>query len=78
MPCVDLTTSSLITPLMTSKVLSIGPPEGGGDIDDDGGLKAGVAPGNQKQQVTSVELLSVSRRCRKTLDWIKSTLCGTL
>lgn len=59
MPCVDLTTSSLITPLMTSKVLSIGPPEGGGDADeDDCGLKAGVAPGNQKQLVRSV-----SRRC---------------
>jgi len=31
---------------MTSKVLSTGPAEGG-VADDDGGLKAGVAPGNQ-------------------------------
>lgn len=47
MPFVDLTTSSLMTPLMTSNVLSIGPPEGG-VADDDGGLKAGVAPSNKE------------------------------
>lgn len=47
MPCVDLTTSSLMTPLMTSNVLSIGPLEGDEADDAAGGLKAGVAPGNQ-------------------------------
>lgn len=44
MPCVDFTTSSLMTPLMSSNVLSIGPLEEGGAEDDEGGLKAGVAP----------------------------------
>lgn len=36
-----------MTALMTSNVLSIGPLEEGGAADD-GGLKAGVAPGNMK------------------------------
>ena len=48
MPCVDLTTSSLMTLLMTSNVFSIGPLEA--DDDDEGGLKAGVAPSNQETQ----------------------------
>lgn len=47
MPCVDLTTSSLMTALMRSNVVSIGPLEAD---DDDGGLKAGVAPSNQETQ----------------------------
>lgn len=34
-----------MTPLMTSNVLSIGPLAEGGAEDDDGSLKAGVAPG---------------------------------
>lgn len=46
MPCVDFTISSLMTPLMASNVFSIGPLEGGEADDADGGLKAGVAPGN--------------------------------
>lgn len=37
-----------MTALITSNVPSIGPLEEGGAADDDGGLKAGVAPGNMK------------------------------
>lgn len=33
-----------MTPLMTSNVVSTGPPEVGVADDEDGGLKAGVAP----------------------------------
>lgn len=46
MPWVDLTTSSLMNPLIRSNVLSIGPLED--DDDEDDGLKAGVAPSNQE------------------------------
>ena len=53
-----------MTPLMTSNVLSIGPPEGG-VADDDGGLKAGVAPGNEETTTGSysgqVDRLHVTR-----------------
>lgn len=42
-----------MAPLRTSNVFSIGPLEGGGAEDDDGGgLKAGVAPGNDMTQNT--------------------------
>lgn len=50
MACVDLTTSSLRTPLITSNVLSIGPLEEG-VADDDCGLKAGVAPSKHGKQI---------------------------
>ena len=52
MPWVDLTKSSLMTPLMTSNVLSIGPLDGGGVEDED--LKAGVAPSNQEKDSDSI------------------------
>lgn len=39
-----------MAPLMTSNVLSIGPLEGGAAEDEDGGLKAGVAPVNSIKQ----------------------------
>lgn len=48
-----------MTPLMTSNVLSMGPLVGGGAEDDDGGLKAGVAPGNDMTENTG-EVKTVS------------------
>lgn len=47
-----------MTALMMSNVLSIGPLEGG-VADDDGGLKAGVAPGKWRQK----QIMSVDSPC---------------
>lgn len=47
-----------MTALMMSNVLSIGPLEGG-VADDDGGLKAGVAPGKVETKTDHVSRLSL-------------------
>ena len=52
MPWVVLTKSSLMTPLMTSNVLSIGPLDGG--VVEDADLKAGVAPSNQEKDLVNI------------------------
>ncbi len=72
MPCVDLTTSSLMTPLMALNVLSIGPPAGG-VADEDGGLKAGVAPSNKERKTGNFSGQSsisedIRGRCRDKAD----------